>query len=116
MPVAVVAVVAVAQPSRALETQNLREMVPRNHTFGGRLPAELLPPLPPLPPLPHRSIRDRSPMPTSSSVFRPAHLPPPEGHRRAKERERGPSASRGYGGDWRKVRALVLAREPLCRA
>ena len=25
------------------------------------------------------------------------------------------SAARGYGADWRRVRAMVLAREPLCR-
>jgi 5-methylcytosine-specific restriction enzyme A len=25
------------------------------------------------------------------------------------------SSARGYGGDWRKVRAAVLAQEPLCR-
>lgn len=31
------------------------------------------------------------------------------------EGRRGSSAERGYGGRWRKARATVLAREPLCR-
>jgi 5-methylcytosine-specific restriction endonuclease McrA len=26
------------------------------------------------------------------------------------------SAARGYGADWRKLRAIILTREPLCRA
>ena len=31
------------------------------------------------------------------------------------ERRRPNASQRGYGRDWRKVRALVLADEPLCR-
>ena len=31
------------------------------------------------------------------------------------DRERGTAAQRGYGGNWRKIRAMLLAREPLCR-
>lgn len=31
------------------------------------------------------------------------------------EARRGSSADRGYGGRWRKARATVLQREPLCR-
>ena len=55
-------------------------------------------------------------MPTRSPVFRPAHLPPPEQRRAVYERDRGSAASRGYDHHWRKVRAVVLAGEPLCRA
>ena len=33
----------------------------------------------------------------------------------AADRERGSSTERGYGRQWRKVRAAVLADEPLCR-
>jgi 5-methylcytosine-specific restriction protein A len=39
-------------------------------------------------------------------------------HRRESRRydaERPNSAARGYGAKWRKLRAFVLAREPLCR-
>lgn len=36
-------------------------------------------------------------------------------HRRARERRRGTSAQRGYGGQWRRIRKLVLARDPICR-
>ncbi|MBE3589998.1 MAG: HNH endonuclease [Firmicutes bacterium] len=36
--------------------------------------------------------------------------------RRRYDRERGSAASRGYDARWRRLRAMVLAREPLCRA
>lgn len=48
----------------------------------------------------------------------PAHRPPwakPPAPRVPFERGRGSSTARGYGQDWRRVRAQVLAREPLCR-
>lgn len=37
-------------------------------------------------------------------------------HQRDYEQQRGSSASRGYGGVWQRLRAVVLAEEPLCRA
>ncbi len=33
-----------------------------------------------------------------------------------RERPRGSSAERGYGAAWRRLRGLILAREPLCRS
>ncbi len=36
-------------------------------------------------------------------------------HRTDVNRARGSAASRGYGSRWRKVRAIALSREPLCR-
>ena len=54
-------------------------------------------------------------MPTRPPVHRPSYLPPAGQRQRAAERDRGSAASRGYGSDWRRVRALVLAEEPLCR-
>ena len=43
-----------------------------------------------------------------------------ETHRKAnyanQDASRGNSATRGYGAKWRKLRALVLHEEPLCRA
>lgn len=42
-----------------------------------------------------------------------------EAHTRAErqryDRERGSAASRGYDARWRRIRAMVLAEEPLCR-
>lgn len=35
--------------------------------------------------------------------------------RQAEDRERGSAHQRGYGADWRRLRAVVLAAEPLCR-
>ena len=37
-------------------------------------------------------------------------------HRRAKEQARGSRHERGYDAQWSRVRAIVIAREPLCRA
>lgn len=34
---------------------------------------------------------------------------------RQHDQHRGNSAARGYGSRWRKLRLMVLAREPLCR-
>ena len=31
------------------------------------------------------------------------------------ERQRGTSAQRGYGGQWRQIRKLVLLRDPICK-
>jgi 5-methylcytosine-specific restriction protein A len=47
-------------------------------------------------------------------VRRGAHC---EAHRRAAsiDAERGNSAERGYGARWRKLRRLVLHRDPFCR-
>lgn len=55
-------------------------------------------------------------MPTRPPVHRPAHLPLPSQARRQYDTQRGSSTKRGYGRDWQKVRATVLAEEPLCRA
>ncbi len=54
-------------------------------------------------------------MPTRPQVHRPAHLPSPSQARRQYDTQRGSSTKRGYGRDWQKVRAAVLADEPLCR-
>lgn len=35
-------------------------------------------------------------------------------HQAINDRRRGTSSNRGYGADWRKIRARVLAEEPLC--
>ena len=55
-------------------------------------------------------------MPNRPQVHRPAHRPPPEQARRQYDTWRGSSSARGYDRDWQKVRAAVLADEPLCRA
>lgn len=34
---------------------------------------------------------------------------------RQHDRHRGSSADRGYGADWRRLRAIVMREEPLCR-
>lgn len=36
-------------------------------------------------------------------------------HRRAHERRRGTPAQRGYNAQWRRIRRLILARDPICR-
>ncbi len=54
-------------------------------------------------------------MPTRPPVHRPAYLPLPSQTRRQYDTQRGSSTKRGYGRDWQKVRAAVLAEEPLCR-
>lgn len=36
-------------------------------------------------------------------------------HRAAKEARRGSSVDRGYGGEWPRIRAAVLAEDPYCR-
>lgn len=44
------------------------------------------------------------------------HAGPAESARRRRhDARRGSAAQRGYGARWRRVRALVLAREPRCR-
>jgi 5-methylcytosine-specific restriction protein A len=57
-------------------------------------------------------------MPLKPPVFRPTHL----GLKRERQHQlkrldqrRGSSASRGYDADWRRVRLIALAAEPLCR-
>ena len=37
-------------------------------------------------------------------------------HQRERERERGTTKERGYAGAWPRLRAMILAEEPLCRA
>lgn len=54
-------------------------------------------------------------MPTRPPVHRPAYLPTPEQTSREYDAWRGSPSKRGYGRDWQKVRANVLAEEPLCR-
>jgi len=58
-------------------------------------------------------------MPVRPPVHRPDHLPSREEATRrqrvAYDDRRGSAASRGYGRDWRRLRAQVLAEEPLCR-
>src|SRR4029453_14526656 len=36
-------------------------------------------------------------------------------HVHARDQRRGSAASRGYNANWRRLRLMVLAREPLCR-
>ena len=42
-----------------------------------------------------------------------------DGHARQEsrryERQRGTSAQRGYGGQWRQIRKLMLLRDPICK-
>ena len=49
----------------------------------------------------------------------PVHKPPGHQDRQEQSRRydqrRGSAGSRGYGRRWRKLRAVVLAQEPLCR-
>lgn len=54
-------------------------------------------------------------MPIRPPVHRPAYLPSPEQARKQYDTWRGSPSRRGYGRDWQKVRAAVLAEEPLCR-
>lgn len=56
-------------------------------------------------------------MPQAPPTFRPPwHQPPSEAERkRAFDLRRGSSSARGYDWRWRKIRAVVLAEEPLCR-
>lgn len=54
-------------------------------------------------------------MPTRPPVHRPTFAPTPEEARRQYDARRGSPSKRGYGRDWQKVRAAVLAEEPLCR-
>ncbi len=35
-------------------------------------------------------------------------------HQRRYDKQRGTSAQRGYGANWRKLRKMVLARDPIC--
>ena len=55
-------------------------------------------------------------MPRKSSSSRGIDLDI-ERKRRAREadRQRGSRSARGYGRDWQRLRAVVLAEEPLCR-
>lgn len=58
-------------------------------------------------------------MPSKPPTHRPSRTPGrTHATDRAKrqDRERGSSNARGYGYHWRKLRAVVLAEEPLCRA
>ncbi len=55
-------------------------------------------------------------MPTRPHVHRPTHILSPVQARKQYDAWRGSPAERGYGRDWQKVRAAVLADEPLCRA
>jgi 5-methylcytosine-specific restriction enzyme A len=54
-------------------------------------------------------------MPFRPPVHRNPWEKPPQQRARDYERERGSSASRGYGYDWRKFREHVLAERPLCQ-
>lgn len=54
-------------------------------------------------------------MPMRPPRLRPAHAPAPAEARRLHDARRGSSTARGYDRHWQKVRAVVLADEPLCR-
>lgn len=61
-------------------------------------------------------------MPRSAPTHRPpqadapTHAGPALRARLAAEQARGTASSRGYGATWRRLRAMVLAMEPTCRA
>lgn len=56
-------------------------------------------------------------MPEAPATFRPPWQPrlAERDRKAALDRTRGNSSARGYDWQWRKVRAAVLAEEPLCR-
>lgn len=57
-------------------------------------------------------------MPLRPPVHRPAHAPAGKARRDQLadlDQRRGSAASRGYDGQWRRVRLQHLADEPLCR-
>lgn len=60
---------------------------------------------------PHPCNRPGCPELTSER-FCKAHA---QAEQRRYDAERGSSAQRGYGSSWRRVRALVLERDPICR-
>lgn len=53
-------------------------------------------------------------MPMKPPVFYPAHMRSPAARSAAYNADRGSSTAQGYGRDWQKVRAVVLATHPLC--
>lgn len=55
-------------------------------------------------------------MPTKPQVHRPIAYRRPPPSQPAYDDRRGSAASRGYDRHWRKLRRLVLLREPLCRS
>ena len=54
-------------------------------------------------------------MPVMPPTFRPPHRQTEQARKADVDRWRGSAASRGYDRRWRKIRATVLADEPLCR-
>lgn len=54
-------------------------------------------------------------MPKRPPIHRPPSWRPPAEQKREADKRRGHSAARGYGGHWRKLRLVVLARETECR-
>lgn len=69
---------------------------------------------PPRPPMFHLVSSGDDTVPHRPPVHRPLGIAPKAPHVPF-ERGRGSSTVRGYGQDWRRVRAQVLAQEPLCR-
>lgn len=53
-------------------------------------------------------------MPTRPGTLKPAGAGRPDGVGELAERQRGSAAKRGYDEDWRKLRLVKLARDPLC--
>ncbi|HWX48139.1 MAG TPA: HNH endonuclease signature motif containing protein [Roseomonas sp.] len=58
-------------------------------------------------------------MPSRPPIHRPAHQASPieakRQHRAVFDAQRGSASSRGYDRQWRRLRDVVLAEEPLCR-
>lgn len=55
-------------------------------------------------------------MPYRAPVHRPHPLPEELAAPVHRHEARGSSSARGYGARWRRLRAMVLSQEPLCRA
>ncbi len=53
-------------------------------------------------------------MPVKARTFRPAGYRSPAERRRDADARRGSAASRGYDGNWRRVRLAFLKAHPLC--